>query len=251
MHRFFVPQVHPSSERLCLRDEEAHHATRVLRLGSGDEVFLLNGQGTEFHGVIESVNRQDVVVCVRDRVHHPLPAAQVTLVQAVAKSQAMDGVVHRAVELGATAIQPLLTARSVSRPDDAEAKREKWQAMAIEAAKQSGNPWLTHIHPLLTPQAWLQSKDCPQLLVIASLADAPESLRTVLSDYLGRTQSEFPSIAVLIGPEGDFSPEEYAAFHLAGARPVSLGPLVLRVETAAIALLAMVQYELRLLAHRS
>ncbi len=248
MHRFFVPHLQTSGDRLRLGPEEAHHATRVLRLGPGDAVVLLDGQGGEFKAVIESAQRQEVIVCVRERVRHPAPFAEVVLVQAVAKSQAMDGVIHRAVELGCHAIQPLLTAHSVSRPDDPESKRDKWQTIATEAAKQSGNPWLTRIQPLLTPLEWLRSTDRPSHIIVASLADSPESLRNILSDVPG---AEPPKIAVLVGPEGDFSPEEYATFRSIGARPVSLGPLVLRVETAAIALLAMVQYELRLIANRS
>jgi len=143
----------------------------------------------------------------------------------------------------------------VSRPDDAESKREKWQSIAVEAAKQSGNPWLTRIEPLRTPREWLASMDLsmdrPPLIIIASLVDSPESLRTILSNSLAVPGSKLPKIAVLVGPEGDFSPQEYDTFREIGARPISLGPLVLRVETAAIALLATVQYELRLIASRS
>ena len=247
MHRFFVPDLAPSGTRLRLGPEEAHHASRVLRLGPGDPVVLLDGRGGECHAVIESAHRQEVVVSLQKRMNHPAPVAEVVLVQAVAKSAAM--------ELGCQAIQPLLTDHSVSRPDDAESKREKWQSIAIEAAKQSGNPWLTRIEPLRTPREWLASMDLsmdrPPLIIIASLADSPESLRTILSSSLAAPGTKLPKIAVLIGPEGDFSPQEYDTFREIGARPISLGPLVLRVETAAIALLAMVQYELRLIASRS
>lgn len=244
MHRFYLPPGRTSGDVLSLAPDDAHHAVRVLRLGAGDPVVILDGEGGEIQGVVQIAGRQEVSVRVIERIRRPAPLTEVILVQAIAKAQAMDGIIHRAVELGSAQIQPLLTERSISRPDDLEAKRSKWQDMAIEAAKQSGNPWLTVVKPISTPCEWIASSKEEVLTIIASLVDPPESLAQILSQEVVRTGSSPRRVAVVIGPEGDFTPEEYAEFRQAGARSVSLGSLVLRVETAAIALLAMVKYEL-------
>jgi 16S rRNA (uracil1498-N3)-methyltransferase len=243
MHRFFLPRSRTSGDLLSLAPDDAHHAIRVLRLGVGDPVVLLDGEGNALRGVVQSAGRREVLVRVMERIRHPAPSTEFILVQAIAKAQAMDGIIHRAVELGCARIQPLLTERSISRPDDLEAKRSRWQDMAMEAAKQSGNPWLTVVSPICTPREWFASSREGMLTIIASLVDPPESLAQILSQEVVRTGMTPRRVAVAIGPEGDFTPEEYAGFRQAGAWPVSLGPLVLRVETAAIALLAMVHYE--------
>ena len=244
MHRFYLPPVRTPGEFLSLAPDDAHHAVRVLRLGAGDPLVILDGVGSEFRGVIQSAGRQDVSVRIVETLRHPAPPTEITLVQAIAKAQAMDGIVHRAVELGCARIQPLLSERSISRPDDLEAKRSRWQEMAIEAAKQSGNPWLTVIKPILTPREWLASPEGGGLTIIASLLDTPEPLESILSSRGGGVGSRPSRVAVVVGPEGDFTPQEYDGFRQSGARAVSLGSLVLRVETAAVALLAIVQYEL-------
>jgi 16S rRNA (uracil1498-N3)-methyltransferase len=244
MHRFYLPPGRTSGDFLSLAPDDAHHAVRVLRLGAEDPVVILDGEGGELRGVVHFAGRQEVSIRVIERIRHPAPSTEVILVQAIAKAQAMDGIIHRAVELGCAQIQPLLTERSISRPDDLEAKRSKWQDMAIEAAKQSGNPWLTVVRPISTPREWLASSKGGVLSIIASLVDPPESLAQILSQEVAQTGSPPRRVAVVIGPEGDFTSEEYAEFRRAGARSVSLGSLVLRVETAAIALLAMVTYEL-------
>lgn len=207
--------------------------------------MILDGDGLEAHGVIELCGKSSVTARIQHRKLHRQNEWDVTLVQGIAKTQAMDGVVHRAVELGCRAIQPLLTLHSVSRPEDLESKREKWQSIATEAAKQCGNPWLTRLLPVTTPEEWLARRRPVELILVSSLVDPPESLRTILAEWKQKAVARPAAIFVLIGPEGDFAPKEYAAFREAGARPISLGPLVLRVETAAIATLAILQQTLR------
>lgn len=244
MHRFYLPPEQTKGEVVQLSESDAHHAARVLRLQPGDAVTVLNGVGIELRGQIESVGKRDVSVRVSGRIEHPPSPAEVTLLQAIAKNAAMDGLIHRAVELGCSRIVPLLAERSVSRPDDAESKRAKWQTIALEAMKQSGNPWLTRVEAPVTPPAWLKRGEKFELLLIGSLLDAPRHLRAHIQEFRS-SQGRLPrSIGVIVGPEGDFSPAESAAFCEAGAKAITLGLLVLRVETAATAVLAMIQHEL-------
>jgi 16S rRNA (uracil1498-N3)-methyltransferase len=245
MHRFFAPEARAGSV-VHLPEPEARHALRVLRLETGAPVVLLDGEGGEHAGVLEVEGRQSASVRITAQRQHPTPASPITLLQAIAKGPAMEGLIHRAVELGCRRLIPLISERSVSRPDAAGDKQTKWQSIAIEAAKQSGNPWLLEVTAPQTPAQWLRNPSSPlELLLVASLEDAPRPLHRHLAETnttLGRAPH---SVGVLIGPEGDFSPAEYQLFRTAGARPFSLGPYVLRVETAATAALAMIQNLLR------
>ncbi len=244
VHRFLIPPAAARLELVTLAGDEAHHASRVVRVQAGETVTLLDGAGTELTGEVRSVDRRAVTICVTGRREHPRPAAQVTLIQAIAKGAAMEGLVHRAVELGCARLVPLLAERSVSRPEDAEAKRAKWQAIADEACKQSGNPWQLTVELPLAPSVWLNRRDFPELLLVASLAEAPTSVRRRFEEFCDTNGRSPHGVGLLIGPEGDFSTAEYAMFREAGARAVSLGPLVLRVETAAMVLLGLVGQEL-------
>ena len=244
MHRFFLPPDQTRGELLALSEEDAHHAARVLRVQLGEPVVVLDGAGGELRCRVESVGRRDVTVRVTQRVTHPRRAAEVTLVQAIAKTKAMDGILQKSVELGAARVVPLLADRSISHPGDAEDKCAKWQIIATEAAKQSGAAWLTRVEAPLTPAKWLARGERSDLVLIGSLLDAPQHPRTHFERF-AKEHGRLPrSVAVIVGPEGDFTPEEYAAFKAAGAKSITLGPLVLRCETAATYGLAVVNHEL-------
>lgn len=244
MHRFFVAGTKDSDEVIRLPESEAHHAARVLRVRSGEAVVILDGSGGEHRGVVTSVGRDDVEIRLDEHQRHPPGPVDLILVQAIAKGPAMEGLLHRAVELGCSRVVPLIAERSVSRPDDAAAKRARWEAVALEAAKQSGNPWRMVVELPTTPATWLARPARHDLLLVASLEDAPQRPHVPLLRHR-QLHGRLPAtVAIIIGPEGDFSPAEYAAFRAAGAQPISLGPHVLRVETAVTAVLAMLGSEL-------
>ena len=243
MHRFFVPDLDPAAAQIRLPDAEARHALRVLRLRPGAEVRVLNGAGLELETRVGRVDRSQVVLEILGRVSHTPPPCSLQLIQAMAKGPAMEGLLHRAVELGCTRLIPLCATRSVSRPGDAVARQARWQSLAHEALKQSGNPWRLQVGPPCTPAEWLARGSPPELLFIASLADPPVSPRAALGAAAERLGRPPASVAVAIGPEGDFTAEEYARFQAAGAVPFRLGPHVLRVETAATAALAILRHE--------
>ena len=244
MHRFFLPPDPAAGDRVELSETDALHASRVLRLQPGDPVVILDGAGGEFGGVVESCGRREVSVKIHQRRRHPPRPAQITLIQAVAKTKAMDGLLQKAVELGVARVVPLLASQCVSLPDAADAKQGKWQTLAIEAAKQCGNPWLTRIEEPVTPADWLKRSEPFDLLLIGSLADPPRHPREVFDAFIAQNGRKPVSVGILVGPEGDFSAAEYAAFRAAGAQSITLGPLVLRVETAVAAGVAVVQHEL-------
>ena len=155
----------------------------------------------------------------------------------------MEWIIEKAVELGVNAIFPVLTERTVVKLDakDAAKKQEKWQRVAIEACKQCGQNWLPKVHtpaPFLTA---LDSLPAHDLKIIAALQPDARALREITN-----LQSQITkSAAVTIGPEGDFTPDEYTTARERGYAPITLGPLVLRVETAALYALSILRYELR------
>lgn len=245
MHRFHIPPGTANGAEVLLSPEESHHALRVLRLAPGDAVTLLDGAGVEARGSILAADKRAVRVGVRERiVHPPLPCA-VTLLQALPKGRLMDTIVEKATELGAARIVPLLTEHTISRPDDdhAASKLEKWRTTALEAVKQCGNPWLPRIEAPVTFSDFLRRKERFDLALVASLHPGARPLRAVFAEFQGREHRRPTSVAVWVGPEGDFTPPEIAALVNDGVQPITLGRLVLRCDTAAVTTLALVLNE--------
>ncbi|MEY4387455.1 MAG: Ribosomal small subunit methyltransferase [Verrucomicrobiota bacterium] len=247
MRRFYVPPDQSRGDVFELPEREARHATQVLRLTDGDDLTVLNGAGDILTCTIAAAGKRTVRVAVKRREHHaPLPCA-LTLIQAIPKGPAFETIVQKATELGAARLIPLLSERVVVdiRERDAAAKVEKWQQIAIESIKQCGSPWLPVIEKPATLIDLLDRRAEWKFSVVASLQAGSKSLRDVVADFL-RTQAAPPKTAALwIGPEGDFTVAEYLAIATAGAVPITLGPLILRADTAAIATLALANHELQ------
>ena len=247
MHRFYIPPAAWNPEALVLGESESHHALNVLRLQEGEKIVVFNGVGTEATALIEPESTKRGV---RLRVVHrgktpPLPC-RITLAQAVPKGKNMDLIVQKATELGAAAIAPLLSERTVARVEDgdsAAAKQAKWQATVIEAAKQCGQNWLPTVALPRTPKDFFGTltRGAYDLMLIASLQSDSRHLRALLEEHAGAKPA---SALILVGPEGDFTPAEIALAKSAGCRPITLGPIVLRAETAAIYCLSVLSYEL-------
>jgi 16S rRNA (uracil1498-N3)-methyltransferase len=242
LHRFYSPHQELDGHHLILDEAESRHAANVLRLQVGDMVSVFDGQGTEVHARIADLNkRQTVLEAVQVIVKPPLPA-RLILAQAIPKGKNLDLVLQKATELGAAEIIPLVTDRTVARPDAAEAadKQEKWQRIAIEACKQCGRNHLAKVHPPIAYSTFLKNLPDTQLPLIAALDDSARPLHEILAAQPARPDSAL----ILIGPEGDFTPEEIAAAKAAGCLPVSLGPIILRTETAAVYSLSVLGHEL-------
>jgi len=155
----------------------------------------------------------------------------------------MDLIVEKATELGAAGIVPLLSERTVVRADADEAigKRDKWQRLASEAAKQCGQNWVPDVAKPQTPKEFFQSGEKFDLMLIASLQPDSRKLKDVLAETGAK---KFARVLILVGPEGDFTPAEINLAKNAGCRPITLGPIILRTETAAIYCLSVLSHEL-------
>jgi 16S rRNA (uracil1498-N3)-methyltransferase len=251
-HRFFVPPEAFVAGTPRLSGREAHHAVDVLRLRRNDPVVVLDGAGSEYACEVQEATHQCVVLSVREKRTHPRPKCEITLVQALPKGKVIESIVQKATELGALRIQPVLSERVVARMDTAEAqaKAQKWRLVAAEAVKQCGLPWLPDIAAPVPLAALLARRENAELSLVGSLQPGSRHPRTCFEEFQSR-EGRFPrSVWVWVGPEGDFTLEELEAVQSSGACPVSLGPLVLRSETAAIYCLSLVNYEIQWSARR-
>lgn len=232
---------------LTLSPEESHHLLNVNRARIGDPVIAFDGRGTEWTTVLIGDRRQGAVLRVlSSHTRSPVPGA-ITLGQALPKGPAMDAIVRKATEIGVARIVPLETARTQVHLDGERSDRkvDKWRVAALEAAKQCGNPFLPEIAPVQRLHDCLAALGTFDLKLIASLQPGATSLRPVFANFRARYGRAPHSVAWLIGPEGDFTPGEVNRALAAGFVPITLGPLVLRCETAAVYALSVTSYELQ------
>lgn len=234
-----IPRFHcslPLAEgaEVALPEAAAHHAARVLRLAAGDAVTLFDGDDGEFAARILRIGSRSVQVQVGTAAEsdRESPLA-VTLVQGLAAADRMDYAIQKAVELGASAIQPVATAKSVARLDAARAARRAlhWRQIAIAACEQCGRNRLPRLHPLLAFNVWLAEPSSARLRLLLA-PDAEMSL----------PHAAVPDgpVDILVGPEGGLTPDESIAALRHGFRAVRLGPRTLRTETAGPAVLAAI-----------
>ncbi|MCS7048618.1 MAG: 16S rRNA (uracil(1498)-N(3))-methyltransferase [Verrucomicrobiae bacterium] len=237
MDRFFVSAIDGG----VLAADEAHHCREVLRHRSGETITVFDGRGNEARCEIIECRPDRVAYRVLTRQATPRLRCRVVLGQAIPK-RSMDLIVQKATELGVAELYPLISDRTVV---EATGKMERWRAIALEACKQSGNNWLPVIHPPQPASSFLQNLPTVELRLIASLQPDARALKTILAEETSGSRSLPASVLVLVGPEGDFTPAELALAKAAGCRPLSLGPLVLRSETAALYTLSILHHELQ------
>lgn len=247
MHRFFLPPGKCQGSLLALDEQESHHAATVLRLRPGDDVSVLDGAGTVLRCSIQSIGKKSVYLEVRERLQEPPLPYRITLLQAIPKAKLIESIIQKATELGVDRVVPLLTERVATQlvDEQAETKAEKWQRVAVEAIKQSGCAWLPRIEPPMSPMSFLESGEHFDLPMIASLLPGSRHPRDYFRAFHEKHQRHPESVAVWIGPEGDFTTEEVEAAIASGAKPISLGRQILRCETAATYCLSVINYELQ------
>lgn len=245
MHRFFAPPEATRGSEIRLPDAEAHHAAKVLRCRPGDRAVVLNGEGEEILGELVDLDKRSVRIRVLQRQQTPRPVCAITLMQAVTKPRSMETIIQKATELGATRIVPVLSERTVSLLDDtgASQKAAKWRSIAIEAAKQCGTAWLPEVAVPLPIAACLEGEQQPELMLLASLQPDARHPGKAFESFRLEHKRNPATVHIWIGPEGDFTPAEINAIRNVGALPISLGPLVLRSETAALYCLSILSYE--------
>lgn len=246
MHRFYLPPNEWHADALLLTGAEAHHAGNVLRLQPGGRAILFDGCGREATAEIIALDSAGIHLRVFHETVTPPLRCRITLAQAIPKGKNMDLIVQKAVEIGAAEIVPLLSARTVVQLDSESAsqKQAKWQAVAIEAAKQCGQNWLPQVRSPRSPNDFFAAAARYDLQLIGSLQSGALHLKKILAEYEQAHGARPASVLMVVGPEGDFTPAEIALARTHGCQPLTLGPIILRVETAAIYCLSILSYEL-------
>jgi 16S rRNA (uracil1498-N3)-methyltransferase len=241
MSRFFVSKDCVKANSIYITGLEAHHILDVMRLKVSDEVVVFDGTGREYTGIVRSADRKSLEVSINStresscRERGPLT----TLVQAITKKDKMDYIAEKATELGVSRIVPVITARTI--PDWSDAKKadivERWRKIAREAAKQCGRADIPEVSSILSVNEAIEGSRACDLKLIAVLSDKAIKLKDALKAGNGK------SITIAIGPEGDFTPGEAEGAVGAGFRVISLGPRVLKSDTAGLSVLSMINYE--------
>jgi 16S rRNA (uracil1498-N3)-methyltransferase len=232
--RLYVPAERLAGGRLVLTDDDHQHVARVLRAAVGDRLTLFDGAGSEVDAEVTRVGKRDTELALGARRAGSVTASPVaiTLLVAVPRGERMDLIVQKTTELGVGRIVPLVTERSVARPDPT--RRARWERIAREAARQCGRADVPRVDEAIELALAVGAPELPPARFALWEAERGQSLRA-------RLEASPRGTALLVGPEGGFPAEEVATAAAAGFIPVSLGPRVLRVETAAIVAVALVQ----------
>lgn len=236
MPRFFVESL--AGDPIVIEGGDARHIALSLRMKQGEELILCDGKGTEAVCAVASLCPESVVLDVKERrASETEPKTRVTLYQALPKADKMEYIVQKAVELGVYRIVPVLTSRCISRPDEKTAakKRERLCKIAAEAAKQSGRGIIPEVDGVLTFKNAVKEMSTAGLPIFF-FEHASLPLRKYMEKYTGG------DIAVMVGAEGGFSDEEAAFAEENGLLSASLGPRILRCETAPVVALAAIMY---------
>ena len=241
-HRFYNPNL--SSGKFS--PEESHHAVDVLRLRSGDSAAIFDGKGTEARVRLTQVSAEEVSYETLSTARTPPPSCRIRFGQALIKPVGMDLLIQKLTELGVSEIWPIASERSVSKPSGEKRISHRWESIALSACKQSGQNWLPKIHEVGPLDNFLSSPNPapPAGRIIGSLQPEAKPLPALLAAV--RQAGNPPALDLLIGPEGDFTPAEIGRARSAGFQPASLGPLVLRSETASLFLASVLHYEFNL-----
>jgi 16S rRNA (uracil1498-N3)-methyltransferase len=236
MHSFYLAEQISGDAALISDAGQLHHLRDVLRLRIGDEVIVFDDGGNKYSGTIEGLDNKRAVLRLRARQPAPIRRLRLAVACAVPKQARMDDIIDKLTQLGADSIFPMFTERVIVKPEGTtDARLERWRKIALSASEQSHRNTLPFVSPVTGLKEVLANSKDYQLKLVPTLVGQRQALRELFTD------SSPDSVFVLIGPEGDFTPEEIQEAMDAGFIPVSLGDAVLRVETAAIAVASYIK----------
>ena len=240
MARFFLPKENIHDRCGLIRGEELNHLRKVLRLRAGDAITVFDESGWEHEAVIRSVNTEEAEIDIhRSHAAERESPIEITLALGLTKADKMDFVIEKATELGVHTIAPLITEFTVPNLDQKKSSRrvDRWEKIALSATKQSGRTRVPGIRPIVAFSEFIEQRSARDLNLLFWEKEGERTLRK-----LNAAQTPEHAVTIAVGPEGGFSAAEAQAALQRGFLTVSLGPRILRAETAPIAALALVQF---------
>ncbi|MDO6354479.1 MULTISPECIES: 16S rRNA (uracil(1498)-N(3))-methyltransferase [unclassified Caloramator] len=241
MHKFFVSAEQVRFPNIYIYGEDVDHIVKVLRLRNGDKIQISDGNGKEYICEIIKSDKKEVVCNIIESFDNETEAPiNITLYQGLPKSQKMDLIVQKCVEIGVVRIVPVITNRVVVKVEgrDLKNKIERWQRIAYEAAKQSNRGIVPIVSDVMNFEEAIEEMKQKDLVVVPYEREKERGIKDL------RDRKDIKDIAIFIGPEGGFEEEEIENCLDIGAIPVTLGPRILRTETAGFVTSALILYEL-------
>lgn len=232
MQKLFVDYI--GGDKITLNEEQSRHIAKSLRMKKGDMLTLCTGDGTDYGCMIDEITKDSVTLTVcYEQASNTEPTVKVSLFQGVPKSDKMEDIIQKCVELGIYEITPVLTKRSISRPDEKQAKKKqvRYNKIALEAAQQSGRGIIPKINDMTSFKNAVNS--CDADLKIIFYEGGGKSLKSLIND-------DIKTVAIFIGPEGGFEKDEVDAVLDIGGINATLGKRILRTQTAPVAALSAI-----------
>ena len=244
MNRFFVDDPGAFSDRsVVITGEDVNHVKNVLRLKENDELIVSDGRGRDYHCRISGITNEEVVADICDICDNFSElSTEITLFQGFPKGDKMELIIQKTVELGVTRIVPVMTKRTVVKLDDKKAKKktERYNMIAESAAKQSGRGMIPEVTmPVSFADAVSMAEKLDMNIIPYEEAEGVEYSRNIIKSIKGKK-----SLGIFIGPEGGFAREEVEKALDAGASAITLGHRILRTETAGMAVVSIIMFEL-------
>lgn len=242
MHKFFVIRDNIINDKIHINGEDVQHISKVLRLKVGDTIQVCDGNENEFICDIIEINKKDVICKIKESFKNKNESnINIVLFQGLPKAQKMELIIQKGVEIGIKEFYPILTERVVVKTEgkDISNKLERWNRIAYEAAKQSNRGIVPTVNNLLSFKETMEELKKFDLVVVPYEKEKSISFKDVF-----REKRDYKNIAVIIGPEGGFTEEEINHFIENGFKPITLGPRILRTETAGLVASTILLYEL-------
>lgn len=242
MHKFFIDKKNISGEKLYITGDDVNHINKVLRLNAGNNILVCDGYGHEYTSKIIDINKKEIICKIIDEFDNlSEPPVMVTLFQGLPKAQKMEYIIQKSVEIGIFKIQPVITQRVVVKTDgkDITNKLQRWRRISEEAAKQSNRGIIPEVPEPIAFEEAIEAVKSLDLSIVPYEKEKATGLKKIL-----QYKQNVKNVGVMIGPEGGFDELEIDKCIKAGVIPVTLGPRILRTETAGIAALSMILYEI-------
>ena len=243
MHRFYVENFSGNGNTIDITGSDVNHIKNVLRLKDGDEIIVGDGAGNDYTCSIESIEKDRVTAVISDVTRNAAELeTKIILFQGMPKSDKLELIIQKAVELGVYEIVPVITKRTVVKIENnkAEKKLERYNAIAASAAKQSGRGVIPRVMPFMSfPEALSYAEGLDMNIIPYENAEGMDYARSVIKDIKSRK-----TLGIFIGPEGGFAKEEAEDAVTMGAKCISLGGRILRTETAGLAVLSIIMFEI-------